>query len=215
MPLNELNKGHDGKQVTVGGVVTDMREILTKKGDKMAFVKIEDKTGETEAILFPRTYQTTMGVWERDKIVLIRGKVNARDRDNQLTEEIKILVDDAREITAEQAQAYQATGRKKAAPKPVKKRGSALLRGPGAKAVDADAAPTEKVYIRLLDAGNNDLLMSLKQAIDENQGPSDVILVLGPDASKQAIKLPTGMNSAETALSKLQQLVGAENVKVR
>jgi DNA polymerase-3 subunit alpha len=217
MPLKELAKGHDGKPVIVGGVVTDMREILTKKGDKMAFVKLEDKTGEVEVILFPRTYQTTTGVWERDKIVMIRGKVNARDRDGQPTDDVKILVDDGREITAEQAQAYQATGRKKAVPKAAKKLKPMAMKGPGAKAADEEtpAAPMEKVYIRLQDAGNNELLMSLKKAIDENRGPNEVILVLGPDASRQAIKLPVGFNSAETSLSKLQQLVGAENVKVR
>ncbi len=214
MPLKELNKGHDGKSVTVGGVVTDMREITTKKGDKMAFVKIEDKAGETEAILFPRTYQTTIGLWERDKIVLIHGKVNARDREGGLTDEYKILVDDAREVTPEQAQAYQATGRKAKVPKPVKKRALAM-KGPGAKAADEVTAPAERVYIRLVNAGDNAVLMSLKQTIDNNQGPTDVILVLGPDASKQAIKLPMGLSNGEAALTQLQQLVGAENVKVQ
>lgn len=215
-PLKELKKEHDGKPVTVGGVVTDMREILTKKGDKMAFVKVEDKTGEVEVILFPSTYQQTMGVWERDKVVLIHGKVNARDREGRPTDDIKIMVDDAREITAEQAAAYKATGRKPKVPKAVKKKVSlSAMKGPGAKAVDEVTAPPERVYVRLINTADSNLLMSLKATIDENRGPTDVVLVLGPDASKQAIKLPTGMNSAETALSKLQQLVGPENVKVR
>lgn len=214
LPLNELKAGHDGKQVTVGGVVTDMREILTKKGDKMAFVRLEDKAGETEAILFPSTYQQTIGVWERDRVVLIRGKVNARDRDGNQTDEVKIMVDDAREITADQAMAYKARGRKPKVPKVVKKR-TLAMKGPGAKAVEEPTLPPERVYIRLANAADSEVLLALKQAIDENQGPTDVVLVLGPDASKQAIKLPVGMNSAESALSKLQQLVGSENVKVR
>lgn len=214
LPLNQLKAEHDGKNVTVGGVITDMREILTKKGDKMAFVKLEDKSGETEAILFPSTYQQTLGVWERDRIVLIRGKVNARDRDGKQTDEIKIMVDDAREITAEQAQAYQPRGRKPKVPKVVKKKAIAM-KGPGAKAADEVTPPPERVYIRLADAGDSSILLALKQTIDEHQGPTDVILVLGPDASRQAIKLPSGMNNAEAGLSKLQQLVGADNVKVR
>jgi DNA polymerase-3 subunit alpha len=214
-PLKELKKEHDGKSVTVGGVVTDVREILTKKGDKMAFVRVEDKTGEVEIILFPSTYQQTMGVWERDHVVLIHGKVNARDREGRPTDDIKVMVDDAREITAEQAEAYKATGRKPKVPKAGKKRtGPLAMQGPGAKAISENTSP-ERVYIRLTDAGDNNLLMSLKAAIDENRGSTDVVLVLGPDSSKQAIKLPTGMNNAEPALSKLQSLVGAENVKVR
>lgn len=215
LPLSELKSGHDGKSVTVGGVVTDMREILTKKGDKMAFVKIEDKFGEIEIILFPSSYQQTIGVWERDRVVLIRGKVNARDREGRTTDDVKIMVDDAREITAEQAQAYKARGRKPKVPKVAKKKATATP-GPGAKATDdIPLAPPERVYIRLSDGGSSEVLMELKKTIDENQGPTDVVLVLGPDASKQAIKLPTGMTNTDVTLSRLQQLVGTENVKVR
>jgi hypothetical protein len=141
--------------------------------------------------------------------------VNARDREGNQTDEIKIMVDDAREITAEQAEAYKARGRKPKVPKVVKKRAAVAMKGPGAKAADEAPPAPERVYIRLANASDNDVLMALKQAIDENSGPTDVVLVLGPDASKQAIKLPAGMNSAEPALARLQQLVGPENVKVR
>src|SRR5262249_4685454 len=37
VPINTLKPEHDGKPVTIGGLVTDMREILTKNGQKMAF----------------------------------------------------------------------------------------------------------------------------------------------------------------------------------
>ncbi|HEX8182364.1 MAG TPA: DNA polymerase III subunit alpha [Candidatus Saccharimonadales bacterium] len=227
VPLTELKAAHDGKSVTVGGVVVDMREITTKKGDKMAFVKIEDKFGDIEVILFPSTYQQTIGIWERDHIILMHGKVNARDREGKLTDELKILVDDAREITFEQAQAYKARGRKKAIPKPLKGKQLVALKGPGAKA--AAAAPTrtsgeesgppspvapERVYIRLLSANDNATLMSLKQAIDEHRGSTEVVLVLGADNQKQIIKLPVGMAKELPALERLQSLVGRENVKV-
>ncbi len=220
LPLSELKASHDGKNVTVGGVVVDMREIMTKKGQKMAFVKLEDKFGESEAILFPNSYQQTLGLWERDRIVLIRGKVNARDRDGNTTDDVKILVDDAREITVEQALAYQATGRKLKVPKPAKVSRVAQMRGPGAKAAVAeDSQPVvpapERVYIRLVSAQDNNTLLALKQAIDEFAGPTEVVLVLGPESNKQAIKLPTGMKSEDAALNRLQQLVGSENVKVR
>ncbi|HEX8226476.1 MAG TPA: DNA polymerase III subunit alpha [Candidatus Saccharimonadales bacterium] len=230
VPLNELKSAHDGKAVTVGGVVVDMREILTKKGDKMAFVKIEDKFGDIEVILFPSTYQQTIGIWERDHIILMHGKVNARDREGKLTDDLKILVDDAREITFEQAQAYKARGRKKAIPKPLKGKQLVAMKGPGAKAanatssgkpIDDEAGPApvreqapERVYIRIAQADDNMLLLSLKQTIDDHQGATDVVLVLGPDTQKQVIKLPGGMTKDIAALQMLQKLVGTENVKV-
>ena len=66
--------------VTRFGAITDVRDITTKTGQKMAFVKIEDQFAEVEVILFPSSYQQTLGLWERDKVVIIRGKINARDK---------------------------------------------------------------------------------------------------------------------------------------
>ena len=107
MPLNSLRSELDGKQVVVGGAITDTREITTKNGQKMAFIKLEDETAETELILFPSTYQQTIGLWERDRIVIVRGKVSAKDREGNIVQEIKIMADEAREVTHEQAAAYQ------------------------------------------------------------------------------------------------------------
>ena len=56
------------------------------------------------------------------------------------------------------------------------------------------------------------MLARLKLTIDEAQGDSEVVLVLGPDAAKQAVKLPTRMSSDIAALERLQSLVGVSNV---
>src|ERR1700759_5344271 len=93
----------------------------------MAFVKLKKETGETELILFPSTYQQTTGLWERDRVVIVRGRLNAKDRNGNMSDEVKVMADEAREVTHEQAAAYQSTGRKPReikTPKP--RKGSAL-----------------------------------------------------------------------------------------
>jgi len=209
VPLSELKQEHDGRSVTVGGAINEFREILTKNGQKMAFVKIGDLAGETELILFPSIYQQTTGIWERDRIVLVRGKINAKDREGNLTSDIKILVDDAREVTYEQAAAYQARGKKPAVPKPKK---------PAVAQARAEPAPTKfvepKLYIRLAKSDNQDMLISLKEAIDAHKGSTEVVLVLGEHSQKQIIKLPMRMSAHQESLSLLGGLVGKENVKL-
>ena len=221
VPINTLKPEHDGKAVTVGGVVLESREILTKKGQKMAFVKLEDEFGDTELILFPSTYQQTIGLWERDRIVIVRGKINAKDRDGNMTDEVKILVDDGREVTHEQAAAYQGTGRKQRELKVAKRKGSALATAVAAAKADrvaekvvaaSDPSKPSRVYIRLIKSDDHEMLQNLKMTIDDQQGESEVVLVLGPDTAKQAIKLPTRMSSDAVALERLQALVGASNV---
>lgn len=209
VPINSLKPEHDGKAVSVGGAITDVREITTKNGQKMAFVKLEDQFGEIEAVLFPNSFQQTIGLWERDRVVLIRGKLSTRDRDGTNGTEVKVMVDDAREITAEQAQGYQATGKKARLPKP---------KAVPMKAAAPKSAPkplNQRVYIRLPNTSDEQTLLSLKQTIDQHQGTTEVVLVLGEATQKQAIKLPVGIDSDSEGLSQLKELVGADNLVVQ
>jgi DNA polymerase-3 subunit alpha len=208
VPLNTLKPEHDGRAVTVGGAIVDVRDIMTKNGQHMAFIKIEDQTGEVEVVLFPSAYQQTLGLWERDKVVLIRGKVNARGRDGSDAVEAKITVDDAREITPAQAAAYEATGKQIKTPKP---KTSAVKTSPKEKA----APVSPRVYIRLESTSDQDKLLSLKQTIDSHHGDTEVVLVLGEAAGKQAIKLPGGIDAGSEGLAMLKTLVGADNLVVR
>jgi DNA polymerase-3 subunit alpha len=178
----------------------------------MAFVKIEDRYGETEVILFPGSYQQTIGTWERDKVVLIRGKVSTKGRDGSQTDEVKIMVDDAREITAQQAQNYQATGKKKKTPKPTTAKKTAQL---DARAEDVADSKSPRLYVRLDSGSNTEMLLSLKAAIDQFQGTTEVVLVLGDNSERQIIKLPSGIDASSTGPSRLAELVGADNVKLQ
>lgn len=210
VPLNALTVDHDNRMVSIGGAITDIREITTKNGQKMAFVRIEDQTGEIEAVLFPASLQKTAGLWERDRVVLIKGKVTGRNRDGSRAAEIKIAVNDAREITSDQATAYQATGKKPKAPKPTV-------------ASSVTPAPTtitspprdERVYVRLINTNDEQVLLSLKETIDLHQGSTEVVLVLGEASAKQAIKLPIGIDRSGEGLAKLKELVGPDNLVVQ
>ena len=198
VPLSGLQAGHDGKMVTVGGIVTSVRDITTRNGKKMAFIKIEDHFGELEIILFPGNYEQFSPLLLQDKVVLIKGKVNSKDKDGNQTGEVKVLVENVREITIEQADDYQSSGQKKVMPEAV-----------------ATASISERVYIRLNNTGDEKTLLSLKKTIDSNRGDTEVVLVLGDAAKKQAIKLPGGIDRAGDGLDVLKELVGSDNLVIR
>ncbi|HVW23391.1 MAG TPA: DNA polymerase III subunit alpha [Candidatus Saccharimonadales bacterium] len=210
VPLASLTVDHDGRAVTIGGAISDVRDITTKNGQRMAFIKVEDRSGEIEVVLFPSVYQQTLGLWERDKVVLIRGKVTARGRDGQ-TGEAKVSVDDAREITPEQASAYQLTGKKAKTPK--SKTSGVKLPRQAEDSVPSVANP--RVYIRLQNTSDEKTLLSLKETIDQHRGATEVVLVLGEAAQKQAIKLPGGIDTDSDGLDQLKTLVGNENLVVQ
>ena len=103
MPIENITADKEGKNLQVGGLITTMREITTRNGDKMAFVTLEDKTGEMEIVVFPKAYESYNNVWQADKAVLVQGKVSTKDRNGNKGSESKILADKAQELTDQHA----------------------------------------------------------------------------------------------------------------
>ncbi|HQB94868.1 MAG TPA: DNA polymerase III subunit alpha, partial [Candidatus Omnitrophota bacterium] len=66
-------------EVTMGGVVDQLKEILTKKGDKMAFVTLQDLLGSCEVIVFQNVYKEVSNLIQKDRLIFVRGKIDARD----------------------------------------------------------------------------------------------------------------------------------------
>lgn len=63
--------------LTVGcGIIKSRRDIITKKGDRMAFIQLEDKNSSAEIILFPRIYQKVSAWLDEYQIFLIKGHVD-------------------------------------------------------------------------------------------------------------------------------------------
>ena len=74
--LSEFNHQAD---VTIGGIIDTMKEILTKKGDKMAFLSLQDLNGACETVVFPTVYKAAGALIQKDALVFVKGKVDARD----------------------------------------------------------------------------------------------------------------------------------------
>ncbi len=76
----EIGEEQHDQKVTVLGLVSAYRTTQTKKGEQMAFVTLEDVQGTLDVVVFPKAWAHTRALWQRDKIVLVRGKVDARGR---------------------------------------------------------------------------------------------------------------------------------------
>jgi DNA polymerase-3 subunit alpha len=85
----ELTEDLNQQKVTMVGSVVSWRTIMTKKNDPMGFIQLEDVQGVFECVAFPKTWKQTQALWQKDKIVLVRGKVDGASRTP------KILLDSA------------------------------------------------------------------------------------------------------------------------
>jgi DNA polymerase-3 subunit alpha len=77
----DLTADMSGQQVTVAGMVQRVRRHITKKGDEMAFVILEDLQGTCDVVVFPRVWGDTRELWQPERVVVVSGKVDAGRRD--------------------------------------------------------------------------------------------------------------------------------------
>ena len=69
----------DGMTVTMAGMVTGKKNLVTKNSKMMAFVDIEDLYGSMEVVVFPNVYEKYREQIEEDNVVVIRGKLNFKE----------------------------------------------------------------------------------------------------------------------------------------
>ena len=238
-PLTQLVPEYDSRMMTVGGIISTVRTIVTKSGSKMAFVGIEDKFGEGEIIVFPNLYEKVGAKLVQDAVIRVSGKNSARDRDGNLGNESKLIADDIIAITDNDINGYESTGRKMDAPKissAVKKERREAYRnqknGASPKSVvKNDAAkpqpkthsapvnvapeiPASKLFVYIKDPNDHSRLVKMKSVCGENAGTTDVVLVLG-EKEKSAMRLPFKVDANDNLLSQLKNTLGEECVVLK
>jgi hypothetical protein len=81
---SNLNEEWAGQKITLGGRITEIRRIITKRGDTMLIVQLEDLQGTVPVTVFPRTYAASSEIWREDAVVLVTGTVRLRDEDAEI-----------------------------------------------------------------------------------------------------------------------------------
>lgn len=235
MPISEIKPNIDGATVIVGGIITNVRSLVTKSGSKMAFVKIEDKISEIEVIVFPKTFEQVGAKLVQDAVVKVTGRVNATDRDGNKIDEAKINAEQIDVITDEELQSYESTGVQLKVPtkgvsqKPRNRVSASNVSGgkpsgSGKSSASAthfsttasgDAQPIKpkKVFVRVMDPSNTSALISLKKACANFPGLSEIILVIGEE--KKAMRMPFKCDPEQKLVEELRSYFGLEGVVVK
>ena len=104
MSLGKLGEQRSRSKITAIVIFTEVKKIMTKKGEPMAFVQIEDLEGNGEAVVFPSNYAEIKSCLEKTDVpILIEGKVEKREDKNQ------IIINNAEEIQLEELKAIEST----------------------------------------------------------------------------------------------------------
>ncbi len=80
----EINETNDGQSVCVAGEISALRPYLTRKGNEMAFLSLEDVQGTVEVVIFQRLWESLAGQLNINEIVIVKGRVDATRGDPKL-----------------------------------------------------------------------------------------------------------------------------------
>jgi DNA polymerase-3 subunit alpha len=97
MAIGKIDKTMVNKKLVLGGLINNVKKIITKTGKPMLFMKLEDLTGKAEIVIFPNLLEAKPQCLQENKIVFIAGRVDDRNG------EMKIVADDVQEIIHQEA----------------------------------------------------------------------------------------------------------------
>ncbi|MDW7672923.1 MAG: OB-fold nucleic acid binding domain-containing protein, partial [Bacillota bacterium] len=96
----------DRSKVKICGIVSSLRASITRRGEKMAYLVIEDLTGAVNVLVFPKTFQKYAGLLEEDTILLVEGIVSLQEDELKIfAETIKPLAEIEHKTSSQQASA--------------------------------------------------------------------------------------------------------------
>ena len=91
--IKKMKETAKEKQTRVfGGIIEEVKPVVTKKGDKMVFLKISDLTDVIEAVAFPKVYEEFQEIILPESCVVIKGTFSIRNGEKSvLVDKIKLL----------------------------------------------------------------------------------------------------------------------------
>lgn len=218
-PISEITTDWEGKRIRVAGILTTIKKIITKSNEPMLFVGLEDTTGVTEILVFPRLYQETHEQWQSDKLVVVEGRISTKDG------QIKVIANQVWALTPDLAlDSFKAVEELDFNKQPKKKSGRFSPDGAEARNY-ADkvfsSAPKRRssatveldkaLYITLPPGSNKTIIEDLKSIITQQPGETKVILRLPSSAGYKEIACKTTVSVTDNLLQNLDTTVGVGN----
>ena len=182
---NEGGKYRDGAKVTLVGIISRVKNQITKSEKLMAFITLDDRFGTMEAVVFPNVYEKFGAYLNEGNAVVMRGTLNFKEN-----EEPKLLCD-----TAEKARTNDEC----------KKMGR----------VPAQQPPKPKALYLRIDDLDTDLYRKAKRVLDIFDGRTPVIFRLTASDRVVKAPQSMCVDLNDVMIGELKYQLGEENVAVR
>lgn len=181
-PCASLKHAKSGETIVCSGVVVTTKKIITKSNKPMVFAAIEDHTGNTEVLVFPRMLAKSEPMWVEDTLIVVKGKLNDKDG------EMKILADDVYPLNEDTIKQWKTN-------KP--------------DFIPQKTHIKDYIDITVPDKSSREFYINLKDILSKNPGDKRVYLnVNTPDGDLDRLETSLSINANEDVLGELEKLVG-------
>jgi DNA polymerase-3 subunit alpha len=99
-PANGNGNGHIAEEISIGGIVSGLRPLKTRKGDRMCVFMLDDASGSLEVVVFPEAFKQFGHLAENGQMVVVKGKFERDDESARLLASEIAPVDAVRERLA-------------------------------------------------------------------------------------------------------------------
>ncbi|PCC99306.1 DNA polymerase III subunit alpha [Halopseudomonas pelagia] len=162
---------------TIAGLVFDLRVMKTKRGDKMGFVTLDDRSARIEVSLYAEAYQSSQALLQKDAMLVVEGEVSQDDFSGGLRMRVKrvMSLEDARTTLLDSVRISLDTQRHGA--QSLDQLAGLLRKFPGGCAVTVDLQrPDAAVQLRLGEGWRVEPADDLVQGIRDHLGKDSVSL---------------------------------------
>jgi DNA polymerase-3 subunit alpha len=164
--LEELGEFPDGQELVVGGMIGEMRSIITKRGEEMTVLQLQGIASEIGVTVFPRTFAKCRELLVPDALVVIEGKLERRGDEQEA--ELKLIADNVKSLDA--------------ATRPARKRREAASQGREAMAQERERRRCVRIDLPTDLCQNRGMLRErlehLRRILREHQGATRIVLRL-------------------------------------
>jgi DNA polymerase III subunit alpha len=82
--LAELERRRDGEVVTVAGIVSALKQLTTKKGEPMVFMRLDDVLGSAEVVVFNSVYAASRELLLPDAVLVVKARIDHKEGETKL-----------------------------------------------------------------------------------------------------------------------------------
>jgi DNA polymerase III subunit alpha len=79
LSIAQAKELHEGTGIVIAGLLTEAKQVFTKNGEAMLFLRIADFSDTLEVVVFPRVFKEYASVFAIDAGIAIKGKISSRN----------------------------------------------------------------------------------------------------------------------------------------